>query len=56
MAVTARRILLVALASRAAVLLAMVLSNWAFADLDSSGTLQSWPCASDQSAGGSAGE
>lgn len=47
MAAPTRRVLLLALASRALVLGAMALSGWAFADLDSSARLAGFPCAAE---------
>lgn len=44
-AAPARRVLLLALASRLAVLGAMLLADWVFADLDSSARLQGYSCA-----------
>lgn len=45
MGAPAGRVLLLALASRALVLGAMLLADWCFADLDSSARLQGLPCA-----------
>lgn len=51
----ARRVLLLALASRVAVLGAMLLADWTFADLDTSSRLQGFPCAGDGGGDGGAG-
>ena len=45
---SASRVVLLALASRALVLGLMLLSDWTFADLDSSTRLQGYPCAGQQ--------
>ncbi|PSC76827.1 GPI mannosyltransferase 2 isoform A [Micractinium conductrix] len=50
----ARRVLLLALASRVAVLGAMLLADWTFADLDTSSRLQGFPCAGDGGGDGGA--